>query len=82
MIDGPETVQLTLIMLFNRKSTIIEWISNLSCHVKNEHAYSRTTECPTFDFLKIEDHDTTHIHVSCGKGVSVEKNKYIFNNIF
>ena len=46
------------------------------------NAYSKTTECPIFDFLKIEDHDTTHIHVSCGKRVSLEKNKYIFNNIF
>ena len=42
------------------------------------NAYSKTTECPIFDFLKIEDHDTTHIHVSCGKRVhaSLEKNKY------
>ena len=48
----------------------------------NMPTYSTTTECPTFDFLKIEDHNTTHIHVSCGKRVSVERNKYIFNNIY
>ena len=67
MIDGPETVKLTLIMLLNRKGAIIEWTSNSSY----DHAYSTTTECRTFDFLKIEDHDTTHIHVSCGKKLFV-----------